>query len=75
MIQKTKQKPNWPQQATYKDLILCALNRVFGFKERESNEESGDDIQSEFGQQVRGVSPVTDDLTLPKSPQLVRPRR
>jgi hypothetical protein len=50
---------------TYKDLILCALYRVLRFEERESNEQSGNDIQSEFGHHVRGVSPMPDDLTSP----------
>jgi hypothetical protein len=62
------------QQATHKDLVLCALDSVLRFEERESDKECSDDIQSEFGQQVRRISPVPNGLALPESPHLVYPR-
>jgi len=58
---------------TYEDLILCALDRVFRLEECEANEKRSNNIQSKFRHQVRGVSPVPNDVTFPKNLDLVYP--
>lgn len=59
------------ERVTYEDLVLRALGRAFGLEEREVDEESADDVESELSNEVRLVTPTPVDVAHEEDPNLV----